>query len=262
MLIDYPACCRHVACRSNRDRKPRAAARLALPRRWRNGGAMLVLSGILIVIIGFALRLNPLVVVAIAALVTGVAGGSTPIDVVEQFGRAFTENRYVGIVWLVLPVIGLLERAGLRERVQQMITAMRVITTARLLLAYLLLRQITAAIGLNALFGHAQTVRPLIAPMAEAAEERYGSISSPSRMEIRAYAAATDNIGLFFGEDAFVAIGSVLLMQGFLQQSGYLVQPIELALWAIPTAVIAFLVHGARLLMLGQRLKRARAAPQ
>jgi uncharacterized membrane protein len=223
---------------------------------------MLVLSGVLIVILGFALRLNPLVVVAIAGLVTGIAGGSTPLGVVAEFGRAFTENRYVGIVWLVLPVIGLLERAGLRERVQEVITAMRAITTARVLLAYLLLRQITAAIGLNALFGHAQMVRPLIAPMAEAAEERHGPITSTIRMEIRAYAAATDNIGLFFGEDAFVAIGSVLLMQGFLQQSGYVVQPVELALWAIPTAVIALLVHGVRLLLLGQRLQRARAAPQ
>jgi len=107
---------------------------------------MLVLSGVLVVILGFALRLNPLVVVAVAGFVTGIADGSTPIAVIEAFGRAFTENRYVGVVWLVLPVIGLLERAGLRERVQEWITAMRAITTARVLLAYLLLRQVTAAI--------------------------------------------------------------------------------------------------------------------
>jgi uncharacterized membrane protein len=220
---------------------------------------MLVLSGVLIIILGFALRLNPLVVVAVAGFVTGIAGGATPLGVVEEFGRAFTENRYVGIVWLVLPVIGLLERAGLRERVQDLITALRAITTARVLLAYLLLRQITAAIGLNALFGQAQMVRPLIAPMAEAAEERYGPLAAATRMEIRAYAAATDNIGLFFGEDAFVAIGSVLLMKGFLEQSGYVVLPMALALWAIPTAVIAFFVHGARLLLFGRRLQRTRA---
>ena len=47
-----------------------------------------------------------------------------------------------------------------------------------------------------------------------------------------------------------------------LQQSGYEVQPVELALWAIPTAVIAWLVHGARIMLLGQKLKRARALPQ
>jgi len=221
---------------------------------------MLVLSGIAIVIVGFALRLNPLVVVGVAGVVTGMAGGSSLTGVIETFGRAFVENRYVGIVWLVLPVIGLLERAGLRERVQTLITTLRAITTARVLLAYLLLRQITSALGLNALFGQAQMVRPLIAPMAEAAEERHGAITTSIRMEIRAFAAATDNIGLFFGEDVFIAIGSVLLMKGFLEQSGYVVAPLDLALWAIPTAILAFFVHGARLLLLDRRLKRARTA--
>jgi uncharacterized membrane protein len=221
---------------------------------------MLVLSGIAIVILGFALRLNPLVVVVLAGVVTGIAGGSSLSGVIETFGRAFVENRYVGIVWLVLPVIGLLERAGLRERVQTLIATMRAITTARVLLAYLLLRQITSALGLNALFGQAQMIRPLIAPMAEAAEERHGPITACTRMEIRAYAAATDNIGLFFGEDVFVAIGSVLLMKGFLQQSGYAVAPLDLAVWAIPTALAAFLIHGTRLLLLDRRLKRARSA--
>jgi len=219
---------------------------------------MLVLSGIAIVILGFALRLNPLVVVVVAGVVTGIAGGSSLSGVIETFGRAFVENRYVGIVWLVLPVIGLLERAGLRE--QALIATMRAITTARVLLAYLLLRQITSALGLNALFGQAQMIRPLIAPMAEAAEERHGPITACTRMEIRAYAAATDNIGLFFGEDVFVAIGSVLLMKGFLQQSGYAVAPLDLAVWAIPTALAAFLIHGTRLLLLDRRLKRARSA--
>jgi uncharacterized membrane protein len=223
---------------------------------------MLVLSGVLILIVGFALRLNPLAVVTVAGLVTGIAAGSTPIDVVAEFGRAFTANRYIGVVWLVLPVIGYLERAGLRERVQDLIAALRVVTTTRVLLAYLALRQITAALGLNALFGQAQTVRPLIAPMAEAAEERHGPLATAARMEIRAYAAATDNIGVFFGEDAFIAIGSVLLMQGFLQQSGYSVEPLALALWAVPTAVLAFVIHGAQLLLLGERLKRARLAAQ
>jgi uncharacterized membrane protein len=221
---------------------------------------MLVLAGIAIVILGFALRVNPLAVVGVAGLVTGIAGGSSLAGAIETFGRAFVENRYVGIVWLVLPVIGLLERAGLRERVQTLITALRAVTTARVLLAYLLLRQITAALGLNSLFGQAQMVRPLIAPMAEAAEERYGPIAESTRMEIRAYAAATDNIGLFFGEDVFIAIGSVLLMKGFLQQSGYAVAPLDLAVWAIPTAICAFLMHGARLLLLDRRLQRARTA--
>lgn len=221
---------------------------------------MLVLSGIVIVIVGFALRLNPLVVVGVAGLVTGLAGGSTLTGVLEIFGHAFAENRYVGLVWLVLPVIGLLERAGLRERLQAVIIALQAVTTARVLLSYLLLRQVSAALGLNALFGHAQMVRPLIAPMAEAAAERTHPLTTATRMEIRAYAASTDNVGNFFGEDVFVAIGSVLLMKGFLQQSGIVVEPFALARWAIPTAIFAFAIHGTRLTVFGRRIERAQAA--
>lgn len=223
---------------------------------------MTVLIGIAVVILGFALRLNPLLVVGVAGLTTGVAAGSGVIAVIEAFGRAFVENRYVGIGLLVLPVIGLLERSGLRERAQALIRAMRTATTPRILLTYLMFRQITAALGLNALFGQAQTVRPLIAPMAEAAGERQGLLSEVDRMTIRAHAAAADNIGAFFGEDVFVAVGSILLMRGFLQQSGYMVAPLDLALWAIPTALLAFFVHGARLLLVGRRLKRTRMARQ
>ena len=67
---------------------------------------MLTLVGILIVVVGFALRLNPLLVVTIAALATGLASGLGPIEVVSAFGKAFTESRYIAIVWLLLPVIG------------------------------------------------------------------------------------------------------------------------------------------------------------
>jgi len=221
---------------------------------------MLVLSGIAIVILGFALRLNPLAVVGVAGLATGLAGGASLKGVVETFGHAFAENRYVGIVGLVLPVIGLLERAGLRERLQSLIIALQAVTMARVLLSYLLLRQISAALGLNALFGHAQMVRPLIAPMAEAAAERTGPISRAQRMEIRAYAASTDNVGNFFGEDVFVAIGSVLLIKGFLQQNGVVVAPLDLAVWAIPTAILAFVIHGGRLLLFGRRVQQAQAS--
>jgi uncharacterized membrane protein len=77
-------------------------------------------------------------------------------------------------------------------------------------------------------------------------------------MMIRANAAAVDNIGAFFGEDIFIAIGSILLIKGVMQQNGINVEPVDLALWAIPTAVLAFLIHGTRLLLLDRRLKRSR----
>jgi uncharacterized membrane protein len=99
-------------------------------------------------------------------------------------------------------------------------------------------------------------VRPLIAPMAEAAAEtRWGELPDRTRNRIRAHAAATDNIGLFFGEDIFIAIGSILLIRGFLDQNGFHVEPASLAVWAIPTAVCAFVIHGTRLALLDRSLR-------
>ena len=56
-------------------------------------------------------------------------------------------------------------------------------------------------------------------------------------------------------EDIFIAIGSILLIRSFLDQNGFHVQPADLAFWAIPTAVCAFVIHGSRLLLLDRSLK-------
>jgi uncharacterized membrane protein len=219
---------------------------------------MLVLIGIPIVIVGFMLKRNPLLVVTVAGLATGLAAGIDPIEVVAAFGKAFIETRYVAIVWLVLPVIGLLEHAGLKERARDVIARITVATTGRLLLAYLAIRQTTAALGLISLGGHAQMVRPLIAPMAEGAgEAKLGALPDRVRFRIRALASATDNIGVFFGEDIFIAIGSILLIKGFLDQNNVPSEPARLALWAIPTAIVAFIIHAARLLLLDRQLARS-----
>ena len=214
---------------------------------------MLTLIGVLIVIIGFALRVNPLLVVTVAGIATGVAGGLSPIAIVSEFGRAFTENRYMGLVWLTLPVIGLLERSGHKERAQELIGRIRSATTGRVLLLYLAIRQLTASIGLTSLGGQAQMVRPLIAPMAEA---RFGELPDKTRYLILAHAAAVDNVGVFFGEDIFLAMGSVLLIKGFLDENGIHLTPLHIALWAIPTAIAVFIIHGVRLMLLDRRLRK------
>jgi uncharacterized membrane protein len=218
---------------------------------------MLTLVGVVIVVIGFVLRLNPLLVVTVAGLATGLASGLGPLAVVAAFGKAFITSRYVAIVWLVLPVIGLLEHAGLKERARAVVSGLRGATTSRVLLVYFAIRQVTAALGLTSLGGHAQMVRPLIAPMAEgAAESRYGELPVAARYRIRAHSAAVDNIALFFGEDIFIAIGSILLIKGFLDQNGIHVEPAQLALWAIPTALCALVIHCTRLFLLEASLRR------
>ena len=216
----------------------------------------LTLFGVAVVILGFALRLNTLLVVVVAAIVTGVAAGIDITTLISDFGRSFTQNRYMALVWLTLPVIGMLEKNGLKERAQALIAKVGAATTGRVLMLYMLIRQLTASLGLTSFGGHAQMVRPLVAPMAEAAaENRFGELPQETRYLIRAHAAAADNIGLFYGEDIFIAIGSVLLIRAFLDQAGYPLTPLQIALWAIPTAVSAYVIHAFRLWRLDQRLK-------
>ena len=215
------------------------------------------LLGIALVVAGFALKLNPMLVVTAAAIVTGLLAGMDPVEVISTFGKAFNDNRIIAIVWIVLPVIGLLERFGLQQRAATLIRGFKRATTGKLLLLYLAYRQITAAIGLHSTAGHPQTVRPLVAPMAlAAAEKQHGELDEESADKVKSYAAATDNVGLFFGEDIFFAIGSIVLIQQTLLTYGYNLAPLELAVWAIPTAIVAFVVHGSRLLWFDRSLAR------
>ncbi len=218
----------------------------------------LPLAGILIVVLGFALRLNPMLVVTAAAIATGLLAGMDLERVIATFGKAFNDNRIIAIVWVVLPVIGLLERFGLQQRAAAVIRGMKRATAGRLLILYLLYRQVISAIGLHSTAGHPQTVRPLVAPMAvAAAEKQAGALDEKTDEKVKAYSAATDNVGLFFGEDIFFAIGSIVLIQQTLATYGYQLAPLELALWAIPTAIAAFAIHGARLAMLDRSLRRS-----
>lgn len=234
---------------------------------------MLVLVGILIVVAGFALRTNPLPTILAGAVATGVAAAfsagvpvqdlpQAALDTLARFGTAFNDNRYFHITWLILPLIGLLERAGLQEKAKALITRSGAATPGRVLLTYLAVRQVTSALGLTSLGGHPQMVRPLVAPMAEgAAEAQLGSIPDRTRFRIRGMTAATDNIGLFFGEDIFIAIGSIVLIVGFMEQAGIHVEALHVSLWAIPTAIVAFLIHGTRLLLFDRTLEHQAVDP-
>lgn len=215
------------------------------------------LIGIALVVIGFAIKFNPLLVVVGAAVATGLLAGLDPVAVIEALGTAFNDNRYISVTWIILPVIGLLERYGLQQRARGLIGSMRGATMGKLLVIYLGFRQITAALGMKDIGGHPQAVRPLVAPMADAAARKsHGELPEAERQKVLAMSAATDNVGLFFGEDIFFAIASILLIQGVFEAAGYPLTPLEFAVWAIPTAICAFLIHSARLLAMDRRLGR------
>ncbi|MEV3933358.1 DUF969 domain-containing protein [Streptomyces sp. NPDC053728] len=220
---------------------------------------MIVLLGVLVVILGFATRRNPLLVVGAAGIVTGLLGRLSPQEVLATFGNSFASSRSVTVFVITLPVIGLLERYGLQEQARTLIGKLGKLTTGRFLTLYLLIRQLTASVGLTSLGGPAQSVRPLIAPMAEAAAEAKAGRPLPEKLreKVRSHASGADTIGVFFGEDCFIAIGSILLITGFVNSTyDQHLEPLHLAMWAIPSAICAFLIHGARLLNLDRQLER------
>jgi uncharacterized membrane protein len=217
------------------------------------------LLGVAVIVAGFLLRANPALVVVAACAVTGAAAAMPVRQILESLGTAFIKTRNLPLIYLLpLAAIGLLERFGLKEHAQASIAKIRSATTGRLLIVYLFVRELAAAFGLTSLGGHASMVRPLIAPMAEgAAEARIGDrLSERLRHRIRAMAAATDNVGLFFGEDIFVAFGAIVLMQTILRAEGIEVNPLHMALWGLPTALCAFVIHSWNLQRLDVQIRR------
>ena len=236
---------------------------------------MIKLIGILVVALGFALRFNTLLVVMAAGIAIGLVAGMSFNDIMALFGQYFVENRYMTMpVVLMIPVIGLLERHGLQERAETLIRGARAATAGRVLLLYCGVRQISISLGVN-IGGHAGAVRPLVAPMAEAAArlqfERAalpaeGPARAPCRAlpektveAIRAHAAAAENVGNFFGEDIFIAVGAILLMKGFFDAQKIEVGVWAMALWGIPTALVAFATMAWRARVLDRRIAREAA---
>lgn len=81
-----------------------------------DSSTLLPLIGIPVVVIGFALRFNPLLVVVVAGLATGLLVGMDFGMLLETFGEKFVNSRSLATFILILPVIGLLEYYGLKER--------------------------------------------------------------------------------------------------------------------------------------------------
>lgn len=215
------------------------------------------LLGVAAVVLGFVLRLNPVIVVVGAGLVSGLAAGMSLPALLALLGESFVSNRALLMFAFTLPTIGLLERAGLREHALAWIARMRGVTLPRLLTGYLGVRQGLSMLGLIDIAGHAQTVRPLLAPMAEsAAEKSHGALDRADTQRVHALAAATDNVGRFFGEDVFLAFGGVLLIQGVLAEHGIALEPLQIALWALPTAIAAFVIHALRIVLFQRALQR------
>lgn len=217
---------------------------------------MIKLIGILLVVIGFALKLDIIAVVLVSGVATGLVSGLSFVEILNILGKSFVDSRYMTIFVLTLPVIGVCERYGLKDKATDLISQAKGLTTGRLLSLYLLIREVAAALSLR-LGGHPQFIRPLINPMAQgAAISKYGEISEEDEDKIKGAAAAMENFGNFFAQNIFIANSGVLLVQSTLSQLKYNVDPANVAVASIPVAVIAFILTFGQNMYLDKKLSK------
>ncbi|MDP3386270.1 MAG: DUF969 domain-containing protein [Eubacteriales bacterium] len=214
------------------------------------------LIGVLIILIGFYKKYNPIAVVLVAGITTGLVSGIEIVTILDILGKTFVTNRYMSIFLLTLPVIGILERYGLKERSVMLIKSMKSATTGRVIIIYTFFREMASVFGLR-LGGHVQFVRPLVYPMAYgAAEKNYQSVSEDADEKIKGISAAAENYGNFYGQNVFPASGGVLLVVGTLAALEIEVIPMEVAIAAIPVAVIAFIYTVVQSVMFDGKLNQ------
>jgi uncharacterized membrane protein len=223
------------------------------------------LAGIVIVIIGLALRLRTTLVVVTAGLVTGIIAGlplfssesffpSIPFltkpgqeGIINMLGRAFADNRLMILFIITLPAIGLAERYGLQEQAASFVRRLKAATVGRLLIVYQLFRVLMGILGIR-LSGHPAFVRPLVFPMSLGAAEAIASTKSVETLpseeveRIKAANAASENYGNFYGQNLSPVLPGILLVYGVMKGLGYTVGVWNLVLYAIPIASLSIIL--------------------
>ena len=200
------------------------------------------LIGVLIVIVGFILKLDTLAVVVVAGLATGLVAGMSPMKILETLGTAFITNRTATLFILTLPVIGICERNGLKDKAVDFITSLKNATTGRLIAIWQIIRTLASAFSLR-IGGHPQFIRPLINPMAQAAAVvQYGKLDEKTEDDIKGMCAGSENYGNFFAQNCFMGSSGTLLIVSTLTEQGYPVDALQIAGQSVPIAVFAVIV--------------------
>ena len=216
---------------------------------------ILKLIGVVIVIIGFAIKFDTIATVVIAGLATGLVAGMTPMEIFDTLGKSFISNRTATLFVLTLPVIGVCERYGLKEKAIDFIGSIKNATTGPVFLIYQAIRTPPAAFSVR-LGGHPQFVRPVVVPMAEGAASKYGEVTPEVSDVIRGASAAAENYGNFYAQNCFMGASGTLLIVATLVEQGFDVSAVQIATWSIPIAVTSVLVGIVRNLMLDKKIEK------
>lgn len=218
------------------------------------------LIGVVIVVIGFVLKKDTIATVVIAGVATGFIAGMSPMEILETLGKSFITQRTATLFVLTLPIIGICERYGLKDKAVDLIRKAKGATTGKVISIYLVIRSVASAMSLR-LGGHPQFVRPLINPMAQAAAiAKYGKLTEKTEDQIKGYSSASENFGNFFAQNCFMGSSGTLLIVTTLVEQGYAVDALQIAKMSIPVAVIAVLSGVIHNFLLDKKFNKQYAA--
>lgn len=220
---------------------------------------LLKLLGIVIVVAGFALKLDSILIIMVAAVATAVVGGMDPVAFLDTLGSSFVSNRSMCIFIMTFVITGTLERNGLRQAAAALIQKLKNASAGIIVSAYGVVRVLFAAFNVN-FGGVAGFIRPVVMPMEQAAVERDGKkIDEKHLEELKGISAGIDNVAWFFGQVLFIGGSGGLLVQGTLAGLGYDVNLADLAAVQIPVAIVAMVVAIIYYNVLDRRLMKRRA---
>ena len=219
----------------------------------------LKLIGIVIIVLGFALKFDVLATVLLAGLVTGIVAGMDIPHILSILGESFVSNRLMSIFLIIFPVIAIIERYGLKERAAYLIGKIKNASAGKVLAIYMLVRTAASAFNVR-IGGHVQFVRPLILPMSEAAAKvsKQSDLSENEVEELKGHAAAVENFGNFFAQNCFAAASGVVLIQGTLSMYKEVTLP-SIARASIPVMVITVAFTFVQVFLFDRKVKKAGA---
>lgn len=215
------------------------------------------LIGIVIICLGFALKLDVLATVIAAGIVTGLVSGLDFVRILEILGNSFVSNRLMSIFMIMFPVIAIIERYGMKERAAYLIGKIKNASAGKVLSLWMVVRSVASALNVR-IGGHVQFIRPLILPMTEAAarKSKGSELTEAEQEKVKGLSAATENFGNFFAQNCFPTSASVVLIQSGMAVAGYEVGLSEIASSAIYVMIISIILTIIQVFLFDLKIKK------
>jgi len=217
---------------------------------------MLSLLGVVVVIVGFAIKLEPIAIIVLSTVVTAICGQIPVVDLLDTIGSTFVANRTQLITIILMILTGTLERNGLKEAGAELIKKAKGLTSGVLIAVWGVLDEIFIIFKIP-IGGIPAYVRPILMPMTLGAVEAQGHAVAPEHEEaIKALYGKDYNMSNFFGQCLFAANAAVLLIQSTLANLGVSVDVMQIVRVQIPVALFAMLVNASQSLIVDRRMTR------